>query len=302
MTPENLVIYLAFGDKCIAQAIYSLLTLVDVYGGHLNLKVKVYTDQPDRFSWFVERYRVETVPISAATMAEWHGPMKQPLRAKIRVFQEALDHHAGNILLLDSDTLVRKPLTSLFQAMTDGAIVMHRREYPLAQARKLNVGLCPEDFSLTLSNGQTVSVNDQSVMWNSGVIGLRSVSGALIDRALELNDLMYAKYPAWHIEQLSYSLILASRGKLRGCPSYIFHYWSNKEIIEPYLAACRARADEISDERLREVRRLKYIHMAKVSFKYHSRRIKEGFRDLPGVYSAYRLLISPFKKSNPVVR
>ena len=302
MTPENLVIYLAFGDKCISQAIYSLLTLVDVYGGNLPLKVRVYTDQPARFSWFVTRYRVETSLISAATMSEWHGPLKQPLRAKIRVVQDALEAHVGNVLLLDSDTLVKKPLTSLFRAMSEGAIVMHRREYPLAQARKLNVGLCPEDFSLTLSNERTVTVNDRSVMWNSGVIGLHSSRAGLIDRVLELDDLIYAKYPAWHIEQLSYSLILAATGKLRGCPGFIFHYWSNKEIIEPYLAACHALPTEVSEERLLEVKKLKRVHMAKVSLKYHSRRLKEGFRDLPGVYAAYRFLLSPFRKSNPVVR
>jgi hypothetical protein len=300
MASRNLVVYLAFGDKCIGQALYSLLTLADVYHHDLSvLKVVVYTDKPQRFAWLQQRFGIHTKLITPTDMAEWHGPNKQPLRAKIRVVQEALSDHAGNVLLLDSDTLIRKRLDGLFKAMSEGKVIMHRREYSVAVARKYNAGLCPEDFTIALPVGPLISVNDRSVMWNSGVIGLRSARAGLIDMVLELNDRMYAKYPAWHIEQLSYSLIWAGTGMLRGCPGYIFHYWSNKEVVEPYLREQEALPKEVSEARLSHIRGLKYRHMAKVLLKYHSRRLKEAFRDLPGVYRAFLILRQPFKRSRP---
>ncbi len=205
------------------QAAFSILSFLARPGIE---RVFVVTDAPRFYAQFGAR--IEILPIDEALMSQWRGESGFFWRIKIKAIEKVVGISGNDLLYVDSDTFLAGDLTGLSSVLAGGATVMHRLESRLSQrASSTEKAMWAVLRDKTFSG---VRIDDQTEMWNAGVIGLPSVSaGEDIARTLELCDALCAT-PCTRrlIEQFSFSLALSSGARLRPCDDAIIHYWGNK--------------------------------------------------------------------------
>ena len=205
------------------QAAFSILSFLARPGIE---RVFVLTDAPRFYAQFGAR--IEILPIDEALMSQWRGDSGFFWRIKIKAIEKVVGISGNDLLYVDSDTFLAGDLTALLSVLASGATVMHRLESRLSQRTSST-----EKAMWTVLRGKTfggITIDDQTAMWNAGVIGLPGVSaGDDIARTLELCDALCAT-PCTRrlIEQFSFSLALASGSRLQPCDDAIIHYWGNK--------------------------------------------------------------------------
>jgi hypothetical protein len=205
------------------QAAFSILSFLARPGIE---RVFVLTDAPRFYAQFGAR--IEILPIDEALMSQWRGDSGFFWRIKIKAIEKVVGISGHDLLYVDSDTFLAGDLTALSSALASGATVMHRLESRLSQRTSST-----EKAMWAVLRGKTFSgirIDDQTAMWNAGVIGLPGVSaGDDIARTLELCDALCAT-PCTRrlIEQFSFSLALASGARLTPCDNAVIHYWGNK--------------------------------------------------------------------------
>lgn len=282
---KTTILYLALGERCARQAIYSILTLLGVYEGRFfPFRVLVLTDHPSLFAGFGRP--IEAKYLSPEQVEAWTRPHGFVLRVKIKVIQEAM---AGNsdVLFVDCDTLFMRRPDAVLARVQAGRPVMHLYEHPLGRSRQLHPELCPRDVVMDLSCGTQVVINNSLPVWNSGVLGIPALNVAEVADVLELTDRIYEQWPAWHVEQISFSAVLSQMG-LSGCAGVVFHYWTFKGVMDAELA----KLPEVTPNRLlgmvRRARRRTPILVAHIRFKMAALATKKWVRDLPGVYRTFK--------------
>ena len=233
MAKRNIVLYIALGEYYANQAVVSLVSLLLVYGGKRpEFGVIVLTDMPDKFVEFERCLNLDARKVEQDEMLSLRGPQGFVLRPKIALIERVHSELQGNLLFIDTDTIVRRKLDGMFRRIQEGFCYLHTKEWPLRSGRKSNPELCPRDLDFTLESGMKIQITGETEMWNSGVVGIPASAGALLRDALELCDRFYEVFPGWHVEQFSLSIILQATGRLRGCRQEIFHYWHNKELAK----------------------------------------------------------------------
>jgi hypothetical protein len=284
---------MAFGDRYIRQAMFSIITLANLYKGRpVSFRIRVYTDNPTAFSELAKSFPVEAICLSPDQLKEWSGINNQMMRQKILAIETVLDAPDTNLLYVDVDTFFQKIVDDLFEKISRGFFVMHSREWPLSQGRKFHPELCPRNLKFDLDSGLNVEINDESVMWNAGVIGICSAQKRAVHQVLKLNDRFYKLHPTWHTEQLSFSVILGKTGKLVESKKQVFHYWHNKEVVDKYLGSLQwGRAGQVQ-ELLDTARWGKIYLWGVILFKHNRLKFKEYVRSLPFTYKLY-LVIKP---------
>jgi hypothetical protein len=293
---NNIILYIALGDRYINQAIFSLTSLSNSYQGTCgNFTVKIFTDKPESFDWLSKLFSLETVCVSQEQLKQWSGLNSQILRGKIKAIQEVIYSSSVNLLFVDTDTFFLGKVDGLFEKISSGYFVMHLREWPFSHGRKMDSSFCPKDSEYLLESGLKISLNDESVMWNSGVIGISSCCKNILDDVLEFNDRFYKENPSWHVEQLSFSVVFQNSGKLVKAKNRIYHYWHNKEVVDPYIQNLQSlHADQVNSV-LSKARRDRWKLQAILLYKYHSLQLKKFIRGLPYTYKVY-LLFKPILK------
>ena len=293
---RNKIVYLALGESYVSQAIFSLLTLVDVYRGERPpAEVVVYTNASASFAGLRRFLNITAVELSDDELRRMKGDHQDILRAKIMAMRETMDVEPAKLLYIDTDTIFLRRIDSMFTEIGSGRLFLHKQEWPLRKGRKLHPELCPANLSFRLDSGTMVEVVESSIMWNSGVVGITSERKALVDDVLSLHHQFYAKHPTWHVEQFCYSLILANAGNLRDCRRYIFHYWHTKRITSMYLGIVGKHSEMEQLALLRGVRRCKIRMVWTGRALYYGHRIKVMIRDFPGVYPVFVAVKRLFK-------
>ena len=236
MTNRNTLLYIALGEYYANQAVVSLVSLLLVYGGaRPEFGVIVITDMPEKFVDFSGVLSLEVRKMDSAEMIALRGSHGFVLRPKIALIERVHSELQGNLLFIDTDTIVRRKLDGIFRGIQEGFCYLHTKEWPLRSGRKSNPELCPRDLDFTLASGTQIQITGETEMWNSGVVGIPATAGALLRDALELCDRFYEVFPGWHVEQFSLSIILQQTGRLRGCRRMIFHYWHSKEFAACFI-------------------------------------------------------------------
>lgn len=236
MNSKNTILYFALGEYYVNQAVLSLVSLLLVYGrGRPGFNIIVLTDMPERFDWLKVRLPLDARLLTREHLPELSGPHGFVLRAKIAVMAQIHSETKGNLLFIDTDTILRGRLEKIFRRMEAGECFLHKREWPLSKGRKLHPELCPSDLDFTLASGTRIQIDGETQMWNSGVVGIPDSRGDLLRDALDLCDQYYKIYPGWHVEQFSLSIILQHTGRLLGCRQKIFHYWHSKELAAFFI-------------------------------------------------------------------
>lgn len=222
------IVYLVFGDDLLnhKQAAFSILTLLPHKAIFDN--IIVVTDLPEYYE-HISNSKLVIEKISPETLVDWKGEHNYLFRTKIKALQLVeRKWNENSLLYLDADTFVFNELGLIKQHLDRGFNVMHINEGPLSSSKsKTKRSIWKK---IKGNNYQGIVINEESSMWNAGVIGISSVSLKNdLEGVLKVCDsLCEEDVKIRLIEQLSFSLVLNKNFKLIAANKVIGHYWGNK--------------------------------------------------------------------------
>jgi hypothetical protein len=230
--PTRYVLFV-FGDRIAThcQAWLALLTTMAHAAGPAEFVV--LTDRPAYYAWFGTR--VAALPVTPATMAAWKGASGFFWRMKIEAVRMAAGLGPAHIVYLDSDILARQPLAPLSAGLAAGAVFMHEREFALGASRRRGHRQLARQVIGTSALG--VAVTADTAMWNAGVVAVGAGQHALLDQALERCDAFCRSGSHTLLEQLAFSVSLATTGRLAPASAWFDHYWGNKPGFQASITA-----------------------------------------------------------------
>src|SRR2546421_7679798 len=114
-TPPLRIGLLAYGPsgRLHREGAVALLTVQTWAPAHRE--ILVFTDHPALYRWFGSSITV--VGLSERTLTEWRGPAGDRFRPKIAVLQRLAADRSADVLLIDADTMARRDLTPLTDAL-----------------------------------------------------------------------------------------------------------------------------------------------------------------------------------------
>ncbi|OGX86633.1 hypothetical protein BEN47_12510 [Hymenobacter lapidarius] len=265
------LIYLAYGSKELhAEALYSLLSYYKV--AHKAAQVLIYTDSPAAFRQVLgARNGVVYPAVSFAQWQNWRGSSNKVYLLKIGVLGHAAQHYPGNLLFVDTDTIWQADPEPLFRQVQQGKYVMHVSEDRLAAgnllSRKVYRHLKGHVFPV---GTQRYFVDERTILYNSGVIGMTFVAAERLPEVVDLADQLYATYNKHIMEQLAFSLWFgADRAVVEAAP-YVVHYW-NLKAARPLLARVfRQHAGQSLEEFYDRVTDLNIKELHETEMRYRS--------------------------------
>lgn len=211
-------------------------------------RIVIVTDQPDFYRVFGDR--IELITVDARTLDEWQGAHRFFWRIKIMAVAAAVGRDPSAAwLYVDSDTFLAASLADMDRAMQEGASFMHCPEDRLGD--RSNATLKQMHRSLSGKTLAGVTIGDDSLMWNAGVIGLPAGKAAdLIRHVREICDALCATDTRRKfVEQFAFSLALAHAGPMWRCDDIIGHYWGNKPewnaFIDRFWSDAKLRNEDL---------------------------------------------------------
>ncbi len=203
-------------------------------------EVWIYTDNPQFFKQFSDcPLPVFYREINQETIRLWHGEIDFVHRVKIEVLRDFTSNHSGNILYLDTDVCFTQPINDIFNNIGKGDLYMHILEGKIHESKNLVLQKLSKFLKTNRSftvNGNTISIPEETAMWNAGVLGFHSFQTPLLEDALHFTDEVFPLFPKHLVEQFAFSFFFQKNNNLKALNIHIIHYWNLKEI-RPVLAA-----------------------------------------------------------------
>lgn len=234
--------FLTIGDdeELHQQAFIAILTSMEFLSG-VDARIVVCTDRPQRYRFFADR--IDLLVPTPAQITAWRGRYDLFSRIKIEALKHLIERDGlSDLLVLDSDILVVKPLGDLLQRIASGQLFMHVVEYPWAKPPSPRQRAVWQHL-----RGKTFAghrVDDGVLMWNAGVQGIPAA------RALEILDKELTVYDAFSddglyklrhtTQQHTISLVMQQAGRLEPALDWFIHYWANKDGHMPPIRALLA--------------------------------------------------------------
>ncbi len=253
----NNVVLLCYGREIeYKRAIFAALSFASWYSGDVKeIRFVIYTDDPSYFEAYLQGLTTEYVFLTGSMLREMLAGTDYIHRRKICIIKDVFVRHQGMpVLFLDSDTFAISDPKPLLDSLNRGECFMHVREYRFADAPDIyrkymrnkleNAEQYPEAF-LRLIESQSFSVDGNLLKfeksmycWNSGVLGLGSETGPLMNDVLNLTDQFYSASRWFISEQLAFSLTLHFISKLPLFPAepFINHYYQVKDKVDMLTA------------------------------------------------------------------
>lgn len=234
------IVYLVFGNKIdnYQQAYFSIYTAIT--RKNIDDRIIVVTEDASLFGAFADR--IEVVPIDKDVIKEWEGKYRFFWRVKIKALQLiAQKYPKDSLLYLDSDTFFYKDMHDLRDGLRSGQNYMHTQEGKLSMLSSKTEKLMWKQMRGKIFHN--TQINENSAMWNAGLIGISYKHFDCLDLTLGINDDMCAtRVTRRLIEQFAFSLGLNEYSALKPADHIVGHYWGNKKgwnkIIDQFLKEC----------------------------------------------------------------
>jgi len=202
---------------------YSLISLRQELRG--EAEIAVYSDAPEAY----RNWPVRPVGI-AGRLAPWSGGGLYQRRIKPEVVKDALARFAGPVCFLAADSIVRPGFHAEVTAKIENTVVLHAFE-------RTNPYPPLSGFRCCLPHlGDYRYGTGNSVMYNSGLIGMRPEHAPLLDDVLAMIDALIGrakKFPA--MEQFALSeLLRLNQVPVAEVKASFLHYWQRRRRI--YMA------------------------------------------------------------------
>ena len=255
MAKNNYILYQAYGkDEICAEAVFSILSLLRFTGiTETGFRIIIYTDKPEYFeSYFGESKLVSCRQITENDLTDWRGNINFVHRVKIKIILDFFSTHSGNLLYVDTDTYFKASPLPLLKMIEEGKLLMHICEGKIESKknpifRKVYAFLKKNKF--TLNNGKQIQIPTTTEMWNAGVLGMNHNFKHLVDKVLQLTDLMYSKYPKHIMEQLAFSYFFQTDQPVTATEATIYHYWDFKGFRLNIIDFLTANKDKTIEEK-----------------------------------------------------
>jgi hypothetical protein len=187
----------------------------------------VLTDRPERYRWLQDSVTIEH--LQPATLHDWRGPTQDAYRPKIEALRWLARHGDSHVVLVDSDTLVRRHLGSLAERLEGGRFVLHRREYAIADPPRRGDRMLKHEILGRAWHG--ITPGPHTAMWNGGVVGCPRSRLPVLDEVAAVFDSMRPASRHFAVEQLAYSVVFEARGSVEEAAPWIDHYWANRTFF-----------------------------------------------------------------------
>lgn len=226
------LLFFAHGKK---EFLNEVLFAVLSYFQHHHIdenQILIYTDQVSFFQGKLPA-SVRYISVKKDTIKRWLGAIDFVHRVKIEVIKDAFKRFPNEtILYLDSDVFFKENISFLAEKIENDTPVMSINEgrifkSKLKHFKKLASFLKINHYKIPLKNPIAVSLEQN--MYNAGIIGIRN-NPEILEKALEITDLMQPHLHLHITEQFAFSLLLASSEKVYEAEKHIHHYWYFKEF------------------------------------------------------------------------
>ncbi len=252
----NYIVYLAHGSQAVLdQVVFSILSYLHVLDEFpRDTRILVYCDRPELFSKLLSDLSfLKCEKLESDQIRSYRGTADFVHRVKIKVLQEVLRTHSGNMIFVDADTAFLRSPAPLFEYINRGLFVMHVRE---RQSRHFMRFLQSLDSlvataDLPNANGRPALRPSSVVMWNAGVIGLSAEKRPILNAVLTMTDTILPLVPKKPktirsvCEQFAFSYVFQVEGVVLPADQYIYHYWDFKEefgtVLREFFAHCDGR-------------------------------------------------------------
>jgi hypothetical protein len=222
---KNLV-YLAYGGGSYVQEVaFSLLSarrFIDQQ--RPDYRFLIYTDCPHEF----QDLSATIESLAPQQLEEWAGPHGFRHRRKILALADVLQKYPAPTVLLDGDTYFTASPDELFTRIGPGRSLMHIAEGSVSGVsgwgyRELSALLANSNFRDPAGN--LWDINPDSIMWNSGVVGIDPRDEVVLQEVLRLTDSIFAHLAIHTAEQFAFSYVLSQRTRIGEAADIVFHYW-----------------------------------------------------------------------------
>lgn len=234
------IVYLVFGNKIsnYQQVYFSIYTALARKNS--EDKIIVVSENATLFNSFGNN--IEVIPINRAIIKDWEGEFQFFWRVKIKALQMVANKYpTESILYLDGDTFFYKTLDSLRNRLNQGQNFMHLQEGKLSELKSKTEKLMWKQMkSKTYMQS---FIDNNTAMWNAGLIGVSKKHFDCLDYTLGLNDAMCKDGVTRRlIEQFSFSVGLNKYSELDSADDIVGHYWGNKQewndMISVFINEC----------------------------------------------------------------
>ena len=234
------IVYLVFGNNMdhYQQVYFSIYTALAYKNA--SDRIIVVVENPLLFKSLEDH--IEIIPINRDLIKEWEGKHHFFWRVKIKALQLiAQKYPSDSILYLDGDTFFYKNMDVLRNGLKDGQNYMHTEEGKLSSLSSKTERLMWRQMKGKAYHNTIIDEN--SAMWNAGLIGISDKHFECLELTLEINDAMCADDVTRRlIEQFAFSLGLNKYSALQPADHIVGHYWGNKQqwnkIIDHFLKEC----------------------------------------------------------------
>ena len=231
-------VVLAYGeDELPFRQAWLLFVSLAAYADPLSEFVAL-TDHPERFRWFRGAVKADSLP--ADQLRAWRRG-DSGWRHKLEAERAMIPPGDGALVLLDSDIVAVQALGPFADELHGGAVYLHKPEYVIGASRRRGNRRMWEALRDRSFGAWRVLPTD--VMWNAGVVALRSEDAFLVADALVMHDAI-ATAGADHpfLEQLATSVVFGRTQRVKPAAPYFVHYWGNKEGWDVEIRRRMARA------------------------------------------------------------
>ncbi len=220
------IVYLVFGDKIdhYQQVYFSIYTAMARKSS--DDRILVVAENPDLFNSIGDR--IEIIPIDRKKITEWEGEHKFFWRVKIKALEHVAEKYPDeDLLYLDGDTFFYEYADELRAKLQSGQNFMHLEEGKLAKLKSKTERKMWQQMQGKTYSG--IKIDENSAMWNAGMIAISHKNFACLKLTLDLNDAMCADGVTRRlIEQFAFSLGLNEHSGLKPADHVVGHYWGNK--------------------------------------------------------------------------
>ncbi|PIN70509.1 hypothetical protein COV93_01170 [Candidatus Woesearchaeota archaeon CG11_big_fil_rev_8_21_14_0_20_43_8] len=213
------IIYLSYGDdvKNHYRTYYSILTFQN-NNLSFNGKIKIFTTDEGFY---------EALP--KVDICKFDGIRVQDDIKKYGFFHffklDLLRSQKDTFMFVDSDTFFLSDISDLLDNIQPGHAVMFQKEYLLKE----------NPFYRVYLDGIHHLIQPDTVMYNSGVIGIHKKDIPLIGDALPITRNILDKKKVHTAEQLALSAVLQKRLKITEACRHMIHYWNRKDYYDPKI-------------------------------------------------------------------
>lgn len=148
---------------------------------------------------------------------------------KLHLVRKTLEENDGAVIYFDTDTLFLTPPEQIAARLSPTTALMHAGEGPI----------CDHDIwsriASWLGDGREVcgiSLSSQSVMYNSGIVGVVADHRDALLRSVNIADALYEVDPVFSLDQFSTGSALGHQARIETCEQDVLHYWGwNRPFI-----------------------------------------------------------------------